>query len=615
MRIDRIQVEEGFLDGLDLRFAPGLNVIIGARGVGKTSIVELIRYCLRIPHLDERRAVSARQHAEAVLRGGRVTVVALVDGQLHTFSRAASDPDVTDSGLLARSAPEMLGQNELEAIGLDGASRLKLIDTRAGILHSRSLQSSEDARQEVISLTRQLREVLRQVDGLRQQELLLPSVLDQLAEARARESELLSAASEHLSALRVRLSSGTAAMGALASEREGLNQLSARLAEVQRLSNATLAVLSDASLDHVQEDGGSSLWEELHSILGAHNDLLARVRSLGASVVAESNRLAEAIAEADDELRPVRVEFDRYQTGAGEAAQLTARLERQVQMIQEQVSRVATIEERASAIRALRTQLLDAIDAEGEALYTLRRIVIDELNSQFAPRIQISIDHLGDTTEYAHQLASALRGSGLQYNQIADWLVERVTPHELVIAAERGDGVTLATVGELTPNRVEKLVAHLGSSDHLGQILTARVEDVVEFNLLVGSSYRSSDELSTGQRCALVLPLLLAEGGRTLVLDQPEDHLDNEYLVENTVLGLRARSRTAQTIVVTHNANIPVLGDADRVIALQSDGRRGYLAVVGGLEDPRVVDAITNLMEGGRVAFERRAAFYRLEGN
>lgn len=72
--IDRITVEEGFLDGLDLSFKPGLNVIIGPRGVGKTSVIELLRFCLGIPALTDRFEKTARDHARSVLSSGRVTV-------------------------------------------------------------------------------------------------------------------------------------------------------------------------------------------------------------------------------------------------------------------------------------------------------------------------------------------------------------------------------------------------------------------------------------------------------------------------------------------------------------------------------------------------------------
>ena len=78
--ISRIQVEEGFLDGLDLTFTEGHNVLIGARGAGKTSVIELIRFCLGVPALTERASETSREHALSILGSGRVTVT-LNDGK------------------------------------------------------------------------------------------------------------------------------------------------------------------------------------------------------------------------------------------------------------------------------------------------------------------------------------------------------------------------------------------------------------------------------------------------------------------------------------------------------------------------------------------------------
>ena len=67
-----------------------------------------------------------------------------------------------------------------------------------------------------------------------------------------------------------------------------------------------------------------------------------------------------------------------------------------------------------------------------------------------------------------------------------------------------------------------------------------------------------------GQRCTVVLPLLLAEPRESILLDQPEDHLDNAFIVDTLVTAIRERSRNGQALVATHNANIPVLGGAER---------------------------------------------------
>jgi ABC-type lipoprotein export system ATPase subunit len=97
---------------------------------------------------------------------------------------------------------------------------------------------------------------------------------------------------------------------------------------------------------------------------------------------------------------------------------------------------------------------------------------------------------------------------------------------------------------------------------------------------------------------------------RVIVVDQPEDHLDNEFVTEILIRSLLKRGNNSQIIFSTHNANIPVLGDANRVVYLGSDGQHGFVHHAGALDDDETVTAITNVMEGGREAFEKRASFY-----
>jgi hypothetical protein len=76
------------------------------------------------------------------------------------------------------------------------------------------------------------------------------------------------------------------------------------------------------------------------------------------------------------------------------------------------------------------------------------------------------------------------------------------------------------------------------------------------------------------------------------------------------VKSILSRSKVAQSIVATHNPNIPVLGNAALVVHMDSDGSRCFVRSSGALTTPAIVDAITTIMEGGREAFERRSAFY-----
>ena len=80
--------------------------------------------------------------------------------------------------------------------------------------------------------------------------------------------------------------------------------------------------------------------------------------------------------------------------------------------------------------------------------------------------------------------------------------------------------------------------------------------------------------------------------------------------METLISAIVRRSGKGQVIVTTHNANVPVLGNAAEVIHLNSDGTRGYIVSEGALDNPKIIEAISTVMEGGRDAFRRRASFY-----
>ena len=72
--IERLQIEGGFLDGFDVKFSSGLNVLIGARGTGKTSVIELIRFALAARNHTSEASERSEEHAEAVLADGAVSI-------------------------------------------------------------------------------------------------------------------------------------------------------------------------------------------------------------------------------------------------------------------------------------------------------------------------------------------------------------------------------------------------------------------------------------------------------------------------------------------------------------------------------------------------------------
>ncbi|MBM4345554.1 MAG: hypothetical protein FJ100_19455 [Deltaproteobacteria bacterium] len=123
--------------------------------------------------------------------------------------------------------------------------------------------------------------------------------------------------------------------------------------------------------------------------------------------------------------------------------------------------------------------------------------------------------------------------------------------------------------------------------------------------------YRDLDQLSGGEKLAVLLSLVFeASDERPLVIDQPEDELDNRYMYDMVIPALLRLKGRRQVIIATHNANLVVNADADQVIALSATANAGQVDVQGSIEDAAVRDAIVRILDGGEEAFKLRKQKY-----
>jgi len=141
-----------------------------------------------------------------------------------------------------------------------------------------------------------------------------------------------------------------------------------------------------------------------------------------------------------------------------------------------------------------------------------------------------------------------------------------------------------------------------------------------EYNINSGKGqpalFRKSNQLSMGQHAVAVLLLILdasfiLSDGRPLIMDQPEDDLDNSYIYNTLVSEFRLSKTKRQIIISTHNANIPVASDAENIIVLKHNGETGYIANNGSLDKPEIADSVLKILEGGKEAMRRREAKYQ----
>ena len=117
------------------------------------------------------------------------------------------------------------------------------------------------------------------------------------------------------------------------------------------------------------------------------------------------------------------------------------------------------------------------------------------------------------------------------------------------------------------------------------------------------------EKLSIGQKGTVLLKLMLAEGDYPLLIDQPEENLDNNFIYNDLVKAIRDAKNNRQIIIATHNANLVVNTDAEQIIvANYIDNKIFYKS--GSLENLTIKNEITSLLEGGEEAFKKREEKY-----
>jgi hypothetical protein len=606
--IERIQVEEGFLDGLDLTFTAGLNVLIGPRGTGKTSIIELIRFCLGVRGYTEESDAEAREHALSILGSGQVTVTLGVNRDRVLVTRTASEDYPRRSGEFP--TPLIFSQSEIEAVGLHAPGRLKIID---GFRLSRSRQDARSAPllAQIRSVTAEAKGLSDEVDSIGEQLAALATVPEQLKNAEQEQQTKLKTATasapkqKELKALSEQGASGGVRSTVLDRALGTARDLHTRIEE---LLGAQFA------LDQWPAAAGApDQLQPVRILIASARKEVEQARTLLQQAIGSIQQLHTANQQQrlhlEQQARQLRRSLDEVKAGSGAAAKRVAELREKAGQLSALTTLVAERTSRLATVRKQRDALLDQLDNVRKERFTERTAIALRLNSELGPRINVAVERAGIYQEYINAIGAALRGSGLHYNTLAPVMAECMSPRELVDAVESRDVETLCDLINLTPDRASRVISEIATRGS-EQILTSAIEDSVTMSLLDGTDYKTTENLSTGQRCTVILPILLGQHGQTLVVDQPEDHLDNAFIVETLIEAIKKRGLGGQLLFSTHNANIPVLGEAQNVVVLGSDGRRGFVRHLGVLSDPKSVEAITTVMEGGHEAFLRRARFY-----
>ena len=618
-RIRSISIIGGFLDGAKFDLADGLNCFIGARGTGKSTAIELVRYALdALPGRDDQPAERRRIESlvERNLAGGRVEVmIETRDGLSYIISRSAGEEPIvltadrqpTDLTFRAGGVfrADIYSQNEVESIADRTTSQLVLLDKfeieRIGEIEAQlvQLRSSLTAnanqivplQTRIAALTEELgtlvsvEERLRKFAGAGGQDAEIVNRAHTLKSMRDRERRIVSGATQEMQDLAAELSELKGRLGQQAA--------SLRDSEVAKGPNAALVqeVLTQVSqcgteVDRLLQDARQQIASVLNQLANA------------------GSRLTASHKQQEMEFRSL---IEKHQQAQGEAAERSQLERRRNELLAKDRQRQQLLDQLLT-LQANRSTLLQRLSELWDERFAVRAGVVQRINMHLAPSIRVQLSQYGNPERYQRLLEEGLKGAKIKHVIVAQKLANAFWPGELVVVLRRRDAAMLIEKAQLNPDQADKIVAALFNSPVLFELETVELLDLPCIELKDGETYKNSLSLSTGQKCTVILPILLLDSDNPLLVDQPEDNLDNRFIFEAVVDSIRKVKLRRQMVFVTHNPNIPVLGDAERVFVLDSNGISARKANEGTVEQCKM-DIVT-LLEGGEDAFKARKCRY-----
>ena len=625
--IESVRFVGGYLDEINIEFSDYLNSIIGGRGTGKSTLLECIRFALNLQPIGKN---AQRQHVEIIKEnlGKERGFIELkvrssaMNGKRFIISRKFGDlPIVKDEqGNISSFLPkdvlprvEIFGQNEIYEITQDGREQIHLLER---FLKAEQEQYNEKIKEILIALKNNRESILAatiKLSDIENKVSKLPKLLEQkeqFKELGLEEKLKVVPKLENESRLKSRI-------------RKELDRVNKAITNFTDVLPGT-AFLSDQSLKDLPHKEYlitvRCLLDKLKiSLENMLIDMSAKTNNTYKDINLQLSNLTAAIELEDSLLEKAFKEIPSIQGKTGheigyEYQNLLREIEKIRPMESAQSQRQDLLNELYNRRKALLAELSEK-RAERSAKF---QRILKKLNKKLTRKLRLSIDIEGNREPLLNLLTEAkLDGIGtkrlLWVTKCTDF-----SPANLAATIRQGEDSLKKTNWGITPS-VAKALVKLPLKILL-QMEELELPDAINIELNVAhenqaEDYRSLARLSNGQQCTAILHLLLLDNRDPLILDQPEDNLDNAFIADRIVTEIRKNKLARQFIFATHNANIPVFGDAEWIGVFNVlDGKASMpCEQQAGIDAPNIRVLAADILEGGKTAFNQRREKYGFE--
>lgn len=605
---------------MNMRFSPNLNCIVGGRGTGKSTIVDAINYGVG----NERELSKCKLLDKTLDKGGKLSTYYNFGSnkpykiEMSRKGKQLESKIIDDDGVV-ENPPEFkvdfYGQKEIfnlidgdDSISNQGISPLvKMIDDKV----STEIYSYSD------EIDQALLEMIKYSDEYKNNR------------KKIREMPTIKAEIEKADAILKKFKAS-----GVEKARANFETIDAKIKNIEKLFSTKKNLLEE-SISQYKEHGEEinnqleelKLYDEtnkieietVQEILKCNNEISAFLnQKLEAIETIEKQYVVSATYIKREEMHKEYIKaLEDIQNTGGEDINL---LQDQLQKNRQRYEELLNVQKEQGKLVEKIEESINPFVQKRLDLSQKREHVIQKMDLE---NIMISITPMGHIARWKANMQREFGREGIfdnDFQGLSDYILSNDNNWKhykdflkFLLTTDSGE---IESIG-ITPSdiRFGKLWRDKFNNDTLSALVKVIPEDKLKIKIIEETGEIDINEGSPGQKSAAILAFILNSGENPLIIDQPEDDLDNSLIYNLVVRSIRKMKNKRQIIIVTHNPNIPVLGDAEAIIVLErnSDGkvtfRKGKKA--GCIEEKVIREGICDIMEGGEEAFRKREKKYQ----
>ena len=591
--IEAISFEGGKFSGQDIHFSPSLNTLIGIRGSGKSAILESIRYVLDIEIQAEKDYKNSL--IDSILGSGGKITLSIVDKHGHKYlvSRILNQHTIIldENGNKKDISPlslfdgiQYFGQNDMSA-SVDHEN--KLLDKFAG--DNIAASNLKDVEDKIIRFFEKLLEMNDIPDRISELQSKMSDINHKLSIYAEKGVEEKLKKQKDFTADKSKIDFYKSEMERIG---EAINKFCDTYPEIK------------TDLDGYQSDYNNELLSQLKTVIENANHELKNINnskkeffSLIKQIECFSTEIEQKEEDLSDEFAAIKREIKDETIDAD----VFLRLQKNKIDTENELNKLSEQLKNEDQMKSDFSLLIKQRNDELKKAFNQYKDFTEKINLSQS-EIKIEIVFKGDRQSFKTKMKTDFKGTGIsdsKYSNISSCFSDYVDILEDWII---NDGQKLK--GILGRTEFEKFSQKI--VEQYKDLLLFQVPDKVEIkyhDILLRNH-------SLGQRAsALILFLLTQNNNEIIIIDQPEDDLDNKVIYDEVITTISETKQNVQFIFATHNANIPVLGDAERVLVVKF--KESSIEVSqGNIDNSETQSQIVDIMEGGKEAFSRRKMIY-----